>query len=411
MKCLWILILIFAINPAYGATTVLVDVPDAVSVGQKFDAKIIINSDQIVSCAQMNLVFDNTQLWFEGATEGDLFLQKYGAKTFFSSREIGTIGTKTTINIGDALMDKTSSSTYGLFAAVTMRATRGGDTEVLLSDVEVCDENAFHVPVTVYNDSITITGSGTPTDTSPTPTATGTLVPTPSLTTSSGNNAGGGGGGGGGGGPSGEALGNIVAKERKDGDIFKGMTTMYAFSKVDPIMSVNITGNVREGDVTTSVEVLRNTSTLVKTPAPGTVYRNVNVWVGTSGFATSRNIKKAIIAFKVENSWLQEHGVMETTIQMLRWNGSEWVALKTEKVFKDEQYTYFEAEAQGFGNLAITSVKKGALIPMGSWPTESEAKSPPAEATPADPPVAAKTPGFEWLSWLVAISAIFRMRR
>lgn len=46
--------------------------------------------------------------------------------------------------------------------------------------------------------------------------------------------------------------------------------------------SVNITGNISAGEVTTMVEVLRNTSILVKNiSAPGLVYKNVNIWVGS----------------------------------------------------------------------------------------------------------------------------------
>ncbi|MDO8724850.1 MAG: PGF-pre-PGF domain-containing protein [Candidatus Methanoperedens sp.] len=36
--------------------------------------------------------------------------------------------------------------------------------------------------------------------------------------------------------------------------------------------------NVNAGEIGTSVEVLKNTSSLVKTPAPGNVYMNANIW-------------------------------------------------------------------------------------------------------------------------------------
>jgi len=58
----------------------------------------------------------------------------------------------------------------------------------------------------------------------------------------------------------------------------------------------------------------------VTSAAPGNVYRNVNIWIGTSGFATPRNINDAIIRFRVENSWISSHN----DIKLLRWDGSNW---------------------------------------------------------------------------------------
>jgi PGF-pre-PGF domain-containing protein len=71
--------------------------------------------------------------------------------------------------------------------------------------------------------------------------------------------------------------------------------------------------------------VLRNTSTLVKTPAPGIVYKNMDIWVGTSGFATPRNMKNAEIMFRVEKAW-----VNEGTTALYRYDG-DWVELPPKK--------------------------------------------------------------------------------
>jgi hypothetical protein len=114
--------------------------------------------------------------------------------------------------------------------------------------------------------------------------------------------SGGGGGGGGGGGPSGENYTNIEVKENYDLHIFKDKVTSYRYTnRSNPVMFVNITGNINAGEINAAVEVLRNTSTLIKpqTPAQGIVYKNVNIWVGTTGFAVQKNIKIAAIKFKV----------------------------------------------------------------------------------------------------------------
>lgn len=87
---------------------------------------------------------------------------------------------------------------------------------------------------------------------------------------------------------------NILVKEKYELYIFKDTITSYRFiNGSNPVIYVKITGNTSAGAITTSVEVLKNTSTLVKTPATGLVYMNMNIWVGTSGFAVPKNIKTA----------------------------------------------------------------------------------------------------------------------
>ena len=147
---------------------------------------------------------------------------------------------------------------------------------------------------------------------------------------SSSSGTGSSGGGGGGGGSSGENYSNIELKEKYDLHIFKDKTTTYNFKSVsNPLIYVKITGNFNAGETTVSVEVLKSTSTLVKTEAPGTVYKNVNIWVGTSGFATSKNIKDATIGFKVDNSWLTANGLSGSDVILLKWDGSQWIQLET----------------------------------------------------------------------------------
>ncbi len=130
-------------------------------------------------------------------------------------------------------------------------------------------------------------------------------------------------------------------------------------------MFVNITGNVNAGETTTTVEVLRNTSSLVNYSAPGKVYKNVNIWVGTSGFAVPANIKDAIIRFKVENTWLDSNNLAASEVKMMKWDGNEWVQLETTLKEKDNTNTYLEAKTDRFSPLAITGLKgKGGEAPF-----------------------------------------------
>ncbi len=203
------------------------------------------------------------------------------------------------------------------------------------------------------------------------------LIGIPIQMSNNNNNAGssgsgGGGGGGGGGGTSGENFTNIEIKEKRDNHIFKGNTSSYRFNRTAPIIYVNITGNINAGEVTTMVEVLRNTSALVKNnSAPGIIYKNVNIWVGTSGFAVPKNIKQGIIGFKVTNSWLDSNALDAGDIKMVKWNMSEWIQLDTSEIARDSEYTYYEAKTYSFSPFVITAFKSEVVPAVGVTPTSA----------------------------------------
>ena len=237
-------------------------------------------------------------------------------------------------------------------------------------------------------------------------TNTTNLIGTPTSTLS-GPNAGGssGGGGGGGGGTSGENFSNIEIKEKHDLYIYKDKVTSYVFSdSSNPVQFINITGNSSPGEINAAVEVLKNTSSLVKTPAPGMVYRNVNIWVGTSGFAVPKNIKYAVIRFKVENSWISISGLSSSDIKMLSWDGREWLQLETAEKTSDSKYTYYEVNTDHFSSFAISGIKGvRTASPVVSLPSSPEGI---AAVTPA-----AKASGFEFFFAIIAIFSICRRKR
>ncbi|MFU8768038.1 MAG: PGF-pre-PGF domain-containing protein, partial [Candidatus Methanoperedens sp.] len=179
-------------------------------------------------------------------------------------------------------------------------------------------------------------------------------APTPTTTSPPSGSSGGGGGGG----ASGEDYANIEIKEKYDLHIFKDKVTSYKFtSKKNPILFINITGNTSAGEVTATVEMLRNTSSLVKSSPHGIVYKNINIWVGTSGFAVPRNIKEAVIGFRVENSWLNNSKLAGSDIKMVRWDGNGWITLETTEKSRDSTYTYYEAKTDSFSSFAIAGFR------------------------------------------------------
>jgi PGF-pre-PGF domain-containing protein len=188
-----------------------------------------------------------------------------------------------------------------------------------------------------------------------------------SFTTSSsrvGSSSGGGGGGGGGGGASAENVTNIEVKEKYDLYIYKDKVTAYAFTNSsNPVLFVNITGNISAGEINTALEILRNKSSLVKTSAPGLIYKNINIWVGTSGFAVPKNIKNAEITFRVEKKWINQGEPGEVTLYHY---DSDWVALPTRKIKEDDVFEYYTAQTGKFSPFAITMLNATVLKPTGN---------------------------------------------
>ena len=168
-------------------------------------------------------------------------------------------------------------------------------------------------------------------------------------------------GGGGGGSP--ESSRNVELKEISNEQVFKGIHTCYTFKgETNEIVAVEFDPKKNFGRITTIVELLKNTSSIVKEPAPGTVYRNLNVWVGNSGFSSSENLENARISFRVSRTWLSENGIGENTMTLYRYSENTWNALPTALTGEDEDFFYFTAETPGFSPFAIASSEKNTQV-------------------------------------------------
>lgn len=213
--------------------------------------------------------------------------------------------------------------------------------------------------------------------------STSTSTPTPTSTPSSG-------GGGGGGGLSGEEFKNIAATERYEKYISKDAPASYNFrTPGNPINEIVITSNINAGDITVKTEILRGTSSLINIPPQGLVYKNINIIVGSPGFAVPKNIKDAVIKFKVENSWLDNKRAASGEVRMVRWDGSKWIELETAEKTKDDTYTRYEAKTSSFSPFAIT-ILQSAVVPAQTATQAVEVTETPVKptvtATPAPVP-------------------------
>jgi len=168
-------------------------------------------------------------------------------------------------------------------------------------------------------------------------------------------------GGGGGGGSSGEERKNILIEKSERVNIFQGDHVSYSFEDI-PIITVNFTSKTSVGWIKSTIEVLKNTSTLVKTPPPPNVYKNVNIWVGLYGWADEQSIANATISFKVPIEWIKSNNIDEGSIRLYRYYNNTWNPLPTTRVNHDEINIYYNSPTPGFSPFAITGKSKPPLL-------------------------------------------------
>lgn len=145
---------------------------------------------------------------------------------------------------------------------------------------------------------------------------------------------------------------NILRSETKVNDIVAYKPVEYSFTSPElAIYQIVVTGKENQYDVPVKVEALKWSPEGLPKPAPGKVYRNLNI------IADTKNFKEASISFRVENSWIESSGLGYDEIKMFRWTGKEWSKLETNKKTKDATYSYYEARTYGFSHFAISGHK------------------------------------------------------
>lgn len=173
------------------------------------------------------------------------------------------------------------------------------------------------------------------------------------------SSSGGGGGGGGGGIPPSEDYNNIEQREVREMDILSRTASAYTFKSVDPVMVVSFESSTSENGIAVAVEILKNRSKHVGADAPGKLYKYFNVYVGTSGFG--RKVSNGVVAYSVNNSWLEKNGLDPEDIRMYKWQGS-WVEKDTEIVERRTNQTYYASLVGNFSSFAIIGLKKPEVI-------------------------------------------------
>jgi PGF-pre-PGF domain-containing protein len=226
-----------------------------------------------------------------------------------------------------------------------------------------------------------------------------------------------GGGGGASGVASGEPFNNIAKRETRDQFLYAGREVVYRFTTPElSVYEIAVTATKNTGLISAQVELLKNTSRLVDNPPDGIVYKNINIWLGTSGFATPKNIKDAAVRFKVEKSWLSDNKLVKEDVSLVKWQSDKWVKLPTAVLKEDDDYVYYEAHTTSFSPFAIVAkstapeaVAPGVPVtPPTVIPTEAPGVP---EKTAVPTPTKKGIPGFELVFAGVALLAVYLLYR
>jgi PGF-pre-PGF domain-containing protein len=205
---------------------------------------------------------------------------------------------------------------------------------------------------------------------------------------------------------SGEEFKNIELKETYEKFISKDSPASYVFRQAgNPVSEVSITSNINAGNIAVKIEVLRGLSSRLSSPPSGAVYKNINIMVGKSGFAVPRNIKEAVIKFRVENSWITSNDLASSDVNMVRWDGSKWAQIDTSETNSDTTYTYYEAKTDSFSAFAITGLKE-VVVPTAAQAIEVKETVTPIETPPLVVPTENEVPGFEAIIAVFAIAML-----
>jgi len=217
------------------------------------------------------------------------------------------------------------------------------------------------------------------------------------------------GGGGGGGVSSNEPFANIEKYETREQYLYADREATYSFTTPDlGVYMISVTPAENAGSVSARVDLLKDTSTIVDLAPDGVVYKNVNIWLGTSGFATSENIRDAVIRFKVSRDWPSAHSV--DSIVLMQYTGGNWVELKTVKIGESDGDILYESSTDHFSCFAI--VGKAKEMPVVPDKPTDEVPSEVVQPTPEPTEEEGKSPGFGALYTLIGILAtVFLFRR
>lgn len=334
-----LLLLIFLSSPVLAASDVMV-IPTSQTVekGESFKIAVFVSPDRPLVGMQFDLTFDESLVNVISVEEGDLLNQK-SASVFFDDGSISNSQGRVDSVYG-LLVDKTTVTSSGTFAIITLDALGSGVCNFRLSNVIVSDSYGNAIPVNVANGKVMIEGIDFVSDTggSDSSASDGASIATGGIV---------------------EDIDNVEQKYISRLYVYKDANIKFNFNATDnDIRYVKYLALKNAGDIVTIVEVLKDTSFFVENPAEDVVYKNINIWVGTIGYANEDNMDNSIVGFRVAKEWIEDNNINPDSIKLYHYYDQRWNELPTIKVQEDSSYLYFESEVSGFSFFSITGQPK-----------------------------------------------------
>jgi len=290
------------------------------------------------------------------------------------------------------------------------------------------DQNPSHTYSTAgtYTVSLTATNEN---GTSPAKTAQITVTQQSSSSGSSSggsshHSSGGSSSGGGGGGGSPEPQSNVEIKEISQTQVSSGKLAKFDFARnATCVVYASFDAKKTAGKTTATAEQLKGKSTLVSVLDSGEVYKYFNLWIGSSGFATSKNIENPVVCFKVDKSWIKDKNIDQNSITLNRYSDKKWSQLPVKCLNEDQKYLYFTAQTPEFSYFAITgkaiakqnvvetkpSTKNSDLKQNNTTASDTESKQKPEQKS--DNGSLTSIPGFEAIYLIACILTALMYKR
>lgn len=148
-----------------------------------------------------------------------------------------------------------------------------------------------------------------------------------------------------------------------------GGSATYNFDNV--ITSVEVTPERTYGLVAARVEILVGQPGSITIDLPnGILYKYVNVFVGTSGWAEGK-LSNQVINFKVPSSWFDDNDIDPATVTLYRYHDGEWQSLETTPSGQADGYYQYSSSTPGFSTFMIMgqvkeSADKGTIEPTAT---------------------------------------------
>lgn len=147
-----------------------------------------------------------------------------------------------------------------------------------------------------------------------------------------------------------EPFSNIIKYEVRHNSLVANKSVEYAFTSPElGIYQILVNGKENQFDIPVRIETLKNKSKYATKQAPGIIYKNDTVLIGT------KRINYITVRFRVENSWIKQNN-LSMLPYLLKWNGTTWLVLKTNVIGKDDNYTYLESPKAGGTFLSIYAI-------------------------------------------------------